>query len=197
MKELADRSELPKTTIHHYMREDLLPPARKTAPNAALYGEEHLERLRLITRLRDDAQLSIPEIRRVIAHLEEGFDEGASVRLVRERVEPPGNGRDEPNPDFTEELADAGLVSAADPEAMSAGDLLVSRACETVCSDRGVEPADLAPLVDLIREVGNYSATLVDVGEARRGPEAAGRSEDLRGDLARLCDALLWRAFHG
>lgn len=199
MRELSERSGLPRTTIHHYIREGLLPPARKTAPNAALYGEDHLERLRLVTRLRaeDGEALSIPEVRRVAELIDAGYDEAAAVRLVLEEIEPTGTGGDGPSPAVAEALARAGLVSTADPGSMSAGDLLVSVACEAVCSDRGVEPSDLAPLADLIREVGNYSTTLTEVGEARRGHDSESGSDDLRAALARLCDALLWRAFRG
>lgn len=196
MQELAERSGLPKTTIHHYIREDLLPPARKTAPNAALYDEAHVERLDLITRLRADegAELSIPEVRQVIATIDEGFDEDAAVMLLREEIRPPSLGGAGPSTDFVARLARADLVSSAEPKELTAGDLLVTTACRAICSERNIEPADLAPLADLIREVGNYSSTLVSVDEARRG--ATDGDSGLRDDLARLCDALLWRAFH-
>ncbi|MDX1579256.1 MAG: MerR family transcriptional regulator, partial [Gemmatimonadota bacterium] len=190
------RSGLPKTTIHHYIREDLLPPARKTAPNAALYDEAHVERLELITRLRagEGVELSIPQVRQIIRYIEEGFEEAAAVRLLREEIRPASVGGARPSPDFVTRLARADLVSSAEPEELTAGDLLVTTACRAICSERDIEPSDLAPLADLIREVGHYSSTLVSVDDVRRG--AADGESGLRDDLARLCDALLWRAFH-
>ena len=77
----------------------------------------------------------------------------------------------------------------------------MARACETVCAGSGVDPADLTPLADLIREVGNYADTLADVHAVRSGkarptgsPWDDVRSSDLRLELRKLCDALLWRA---
>ena len=196
MQELTERSGLPKTTIHHYIREDLLPPARKTAPNAALYDEAHVERLELITRLRagDGEELSIPEIRRVIDYIDEGFDADAALRLLQDEVDPANAEGAGPRPEFVARLTRADLVSSAEPEDLTAGDLLVTAACRAICSERDIEPSDLVPLADLIREVGNYSSTLVSVDDARR--ESADGESGLREDLARLCDALLWRAFH-
>lgn len=200
MQELAERSGLPRTTIHHYAREGLLPPARKTAPNAARYEAAHVERLGLITRLRDgdgDAgPLSIPEIRRVLEHLEVGVSLRAAVRLVAENVEvAPSDdgswaalaefaGAATLDVEFVEKLVAAGLIGGAPDGSFTPADLLVARSCQAVCADRDVDPADLTPLADLLREVGNYSATLVEVHAART---------NLGRDLAALCDVLLWR----
>lgn len=216
MQELAERSGLPRTTIHHYAREGLLPPARKTAPNAARYEAAHLERLVLITRLRDadgDAgPLSIPEIRRVVEHVEAGVSLRAAVRLVAENVEAvPADGGSWVTPaelaraaaleiEFVEKLVAAGLIGGEPDEPFTAADLLVARSCQAVCADRGVDPADLAPLADLIREVGNYSATLVEVHAVRANESPSGSARisadptaPLGRDLAALCKVLLWR----
>lgn len=71
MQELIERSGMPRTRIHYYQREGLLPPPHKTAPNAAHYDEEHLERLHFIQRLRDD-RMQITQIRRIIRAIEAG-----------------------------------------------------------------------------------------------------------------------------
>jgi DNA-binding transcriptional MerR regulator len=213
MQELAERSGLPKTTIHHYAREDLLPPARKTAPNAAVYDEAHLERLRLITHLREDASggLSISDVRQVIEHVEAGVDLRTAVRLAREGITPDATAGGEWSssgdlaragefaPAFTEALTRAGLIGreTGAGAGFAPEDLIVARVCDDVCAHGGFDPADLTPLADLIREVGNYSETLVEVHAAR--PPASPADEDaaagLRDGLAELCDVLLWRAF--
>lgn len=216
MQELAERSGLPRTTIHHYGREGLLPPARKTAPNAARYDEAHLERLALITRLRDpdgDAgPLSIPDIRRVVEHVEAGVSLRAAVRLVAEDVDAvPADGGGWATPaelaraaalevEFVEKLLATGLIGGEPGEPLTPADLLVAQSCHVVCADRGVNPADLTPLADLLREVGNYTATLVEVHAVRAHESPSGSARisadptvPLGRDLAALCDVLLWR----
>lgn len=214
MQELAERSGLPRTTIHHYAREGLLPPARKTAPNAARYDDAHLERLALITRLREaDGEagpLSIPDIRRVLEHLEAGVALPVAVRLVAENVEAvPADGGNWSEPaelaraarlegEFVEKLVASGLIGGDPGTAFTPTDLLVARSCQAVCADRDIDPADLTPLADLIREVGNYSATLVEVHAVRTNESSSARivaapTAPLRRDLAALCDVLLWR----
>lgn len=206
MQELAERSGLPRTTIHHYVREGLLPAARKSAPNAAEYDEAHLERLRLVTRLRGEeaGALSIPEIRRVIGLLEAGVAVRGAVRLVREDLDPArasGSWFDQEElaatagcpPEFVGKLRAAGLLGGT-ANRSTPGDLLVVRACHAACEERGIDPEDLTPLADLIREVGNYSDTLVDVHTAR-AEESAEAATALRRRLADLCEALLWRSF--
>lgn len=216
MQELAERSGLPRTTIHHYAREGLLPPARKTAPNAARYDEVHLERLALITRLREaDGEagpLSIPEIRRVLEHVEAGVTLRVAVRLVAENVAAvPADGGSWATPadlaraaalevGFVEKLIAAGLIGGESDDSFTPAELLVARSCHAVCADRGVDPPDLSPLADLLREVGNYSATLVEVHAARANesptgspPTSADPTVPLGRDLAALCDVLLWR----
>lgn len=216
MRDLAEKSGLPRTTIHHYAREGLLPDARKTAPNAARYGQEHLDRLALITSLRaegpDSRALSIPEVRLVLGHIDVGMDLHAAVRLVAEGIEarPADTGRwternefaeaSDVSPELVEALVKADLIDDGARGGFTPGDLLVARACGVVCANRGIDPADLTPLADLIREVGNYSATLLEVHAARTaaGPPAGTDTEalgaPLRLELTRLCDVLLWRA---
>lgn len=216
MQELVERSGLPRTTIHHYAREGLLPPARKTAPNAARYDEAHLERLALITRLRDSdgeaGPLSIPEIRRILEYVEAGVDSRVAVRLVAENVEAvPADGENWSEPaelaraagleaEFVAKLVAAGLIGGGPGEAFTPADLLVAQSCDAVCADRDIEPADLTPLADLIREVGNYSATLIEVHAVRTNDSFSGSARivadptvPLGRELAALCDVLLWR----
>jgi DNA-binding transcriptional MerR regulator len=215
MQELAERSGLPRTTIHHYAREELLPPARKTARNAAEYDETHLERLRLIDRLRAEEAggLSIAEIRRVIGHLEAGIDIRCAVRLVREGITPSAtagggscaNWADAAEfaaaghvpVELVESLRSAGLTGTGPDGVLTASDLPMARAANRVCAGHGLDPADLTPLADLIREVGNYSDTLADVQAVQAEEDGIAASDDrpLRDDLAAFCGTLLWRAF--
>jgi len=83
MKDLVDATGVPRTAIHHYQREGLLPPATKTAPNAALYGAEHVERLKLIRRLRSDelGPLSVAGVREVLNMVDRGVEAEVAAAL--------------------------------------------------------------------------------------------------------------------
>lgn len=72
MGELAGAAGLPVATIKYYLREGLLPPGRRTAPNQAAYDESHLRRLRLIRSLRDAGGLGIEQIRRIVQAMDDG-----------------------------------------------------------------------------------------------------------------------------
>src|SRR5262245_5518925 len=66
MAELAAKSGVARETIHFYLREGLLPRPQKGGRTVAYYGEEHLSRLLLIRRLREEKYLPIAVIRRVL-----------------------------------------------------------------------------------------------------------------------------------
>jgi DNA-binding transcriptional MerR regulator len=80
MQELIERSGMTRTRIHYYQREGLLPPPHKTAPNAAHYDENHLERLHFIQRLRDD-RMQINQIRRILRAIEAGANPETALAL--------------------------------------------------------------------------------------------------------------------
>jgi DNA-binding transcriptional MerR regulator len=213
MQELATQCGLSKTKIHHYLREGLLPPARKSARNAAQYGPEHLERLTLIAELRgpEAGALSIPQIRAVLTYMTAGMAQASAVRLVVEGIKPDASGAPVGSWDKAVDLAAAATVSVELVESLeaanlirrstgrpySAGDLLVARACESLCGRLGVEPADLTPLFDLIREVGDYSDSLVELYSSQAEAVSADSVDirsDMRDNLQSLLGALLWRA---
>lgn len=84
--EVVRRSGVTKETIHFYLREGLLPPPRKTARNAAFYGEEHLHRLRLIRSLREEHLLPIKAIKSLLADqpdLQFSADQFATLQALR------------------------------------------------------------------------------------------------------------------
>jgi DNA-binding transcriptional MerR regulator len=70
MSELSTRSGVPVPTIKFYLREQLLPPGRPTAPNQAVYGPSHLV-LRLIRVLTGMGHLSIAAVREVLRALDD------------------------------------------------------------------------------------------------------------------------------
>jgi len=65
--ELSSRSGTSIPSIKYYLREGLLPAGTATSRNQAEYGEEHVQRLRLIRALLDVGGLSIAAAREVLA----------------------------------------------------------------------------------------------------------------------------------
>lgn len=53
MSELEQASGVPRSAIHFYLREGLLPPATRTTTNRALYTDAHLDLVREIRRLQE------------------------------------------------------------------------------------------------------------------------------------------------
>ncbi|WP_051793135.1 MerR family transcriptional regulator [Amycolatopsis jejuensis] len=67
MAELSAESGIPVATIKYYLREGLLPPGERTSPNQARYGENHVQRLRLIRAMVEVGGLSVATVRDVVA----------------------------------------------------------------------------------------------------------------------------------
>jgi DNA-binding transcriptional MerR regulator len=74
ISDLARESGVSVATVKYYLREGLLPPGRLTATTQAQYGDEHVERLRLVRALLGPAGLSIAQVRRVLALVDEDRD---------------------------------------------------------------------------------------------------------------------------
>ncbi len=72
ISELAQQSGLTVATIKFYLREGLLPAGQVTSRTRAIYGQEHLDRLRLIRALLDVGGLPLATARSVIEVMEEG-----------------------------------------------------------------------------------------------------------------------------
>ena len=59
IKELVERSGLPRSTIQYYLREGLLHPPLKTGQTRAHYDESHLQRLMQIEKLKKGARIPL------------------------------------------------------------------------------------------------------------------------------------------
>lgn len=138
--ELSRQSGVPIGTIKYYLREGLLPAGTATAKTQALYGAEHLRRLRVLGVLTEVGGLSIADMRRVTTVMdEEGPSEpGELEQAVSYALPSPGRGTasrevegEEPS-EAAAALADARAASdafvdtlgfAVDPEAPARADL--------------------------------------------------------------------------
>ena len=100
MKDLCDRTGLPRQAIHFYIQEGLLPEGEKTGRNMAYYGEAHLERLKLIRQLQHERFLPLRAIRAVLDEEDDGFTQPQRAVLPRREAPPrpalPPRGRSAP-----------------------------------------------------------------------------------------------------
>lgn len=83
MKDLSDRTGLPRQVIHFYIREGLVPEGNKTGRNMAYYSEAHLERIRLVRKLQHERFLPLKAIRALL-EAQEGAFSPAQRRLLGE-----------------------------------------------------------------------------------------------------------------
>ncbi len=72
IKELSQKSGVPKSTIHYYLREGLLHPPNKTGRTMAYYDETHLKKLATIKHLKKDLRMPIAFLKEELARLGEG-----------------------------------------------------------------------------------------------------------------------------
>jgi DNA-binding transcriptional MerR regulator len=73
MKDLCAETGLPRQAIHFYIQQGLLAPGHKTGRNMALYGPEHVERLKLIKKLQHERFLPLKAIKALLDGQEEHF----------------------------------------------------------------------------------------------------------------------------
>ncbi len=85
LKDLCREAEVTERTIRYYIQEDLLPPP-EGAGQATRYTGEHLLRLRIIRRLKEE-YLPLSEIRRRLTGL--SMDELESLAAKLEETTPP------------------------------------------------------------------------------------------------------------
>jgi DNA-binding transcriptional MerR regulator len=89
IRELAERTQVAKETIHYYVREGVLRKPRKTAKNVADYNESHIEQIRIIKRLQDDYFLPLTVIKKIIKQQrKQSRSEKSSFQFLSEYFRP-------------------------------------------------------------------------------------------------------------
>ncbi|GLI33076.1 TetR family transcriptional regulator [Desulforhabdus amnigena] len=71
INELEKRADVPRTTIHFYVRHGLLHPPVKTGRTMAYYDESHLKRLKNIQKIKIEGRVSLSFLKESLAELEE------------------------------------------------------------------------------------------------------------------------------
>ena len=67
--ELSEATGVPVHTLKYYLREGILMPGRPTSRTRAEYGEEHVERVRLVRALVEQGGVAIAGVRSILAAL--------------------------------------------------------------------------------------------------------------------------------
>ncbi|OIJ85399.1 MerR family transcriptional regulator [Streptomyces colonosanans] len=75
ISELSRQSGVPVASIKYYLRKGLMPAGRAMGATLAEYGEEHVQRLRLIRALTTLGGLSIAAARDVLAEIDQPHDD--------------------------------------------------------------------------------------------------------------------------
>ncbi len=82
MAELVDRTGVPASTIHHYVRQGLLPPPQRLAPKRFLYGPEHVDAVVVIRNLRQRRRLPLARIAEVLPEILSDRADGSGAAAV-------------------------------------------------------------------------------------------------------------------
>jgi AcrR family transcriptional regulator/predicted DNA-binding transcriptional regulator AlpA len=80
ISELSERSGVPKTTIHFYIREGLLHPPVKTGRTMAYYDSSHLLRLNIIQHTKRELGVPASSLKNMIDKVDESSDKPPASR---------------------------------------------------------------------------------------------------------------------
>ena len=92
IKELEEKSGVPRTTIHFYLRQGLLHPPQKTGRTMAYYDDSHIQRLKEISRLKQGSRVPIAFLKEQMESVDrmssaeiEPYDVRKTVTTTREK----------------------------------------------------------------------------------------------------------------
>lgn len=79
ISELVEKTGVPKSTILYYIKEGLLPEAKKIKSNVHRYSDEHLELIKYIKYMQHEMQASIGQIRHILSERDRSFSSSAAM----------------------------------------------------------------------------------------------------------------------
>lgn len=166
----------PRSTIHYYIREGLLPAPDRPSANSAVYSEAHLLLLRDLDRLRRPpiGPVALPLMKRVAARMRSGIELEVALSLERTVAGAFDPTKTEQRlsklqlcnaanltPEFLEELLQAGLlVSDATDAKFDALDVEMAVLYRDVIQATGISPKAGKPIADGIRKLSAYEMSL-------------------------------------
>lgn len=156
MRDLCEASGLERQAIHFYIQRGLLPPGQKTGRNTARYGDEHLERLRMIRKLKEERFLPLKAIKAILDGHDGAFspEQRGFLSQVKARLGDPLQSSDAA-PDFIaiDAAVEATGVAREDiEEAISLGTLAASK-------DRSMISTRDVWMLELFAEMRNLGFT--------------------------------------
>lgn len=185
MRELEAATGVPRSTIHYYLRQGILPPAEKAARNSASYGEHHLRRLGAIARLRElGVQLPLTLLKRAAELMDRDVEPEVAIDLERAVVGAAPTGaptRPMSAPElasaaevpvaFVEQLIEARLLVPipGDPPSFDGTDLRLVRLTQSLVEATGLAPAVATRISDTVRDLSRYEMELRNRAVAGRG----------------------------
>ena len=93
ISELVNKSGVPKSTILYYIKEGLLPEAKKFKPNVHRYSQEHLELLEYISYMKEHFGSSNEQLKDTLQYKDQSFasSSGMIVPLMNTLSNIPNN----------------------------------------------------------------------------------------------------------
>lgn len=82
MADLCRLTGMPRQAIHFYIQQGLVPPGHKTGRNTARYGEQHVDRIRVVKELQADRFMPLKAIRAVLDGRDDEFTPAQRSLLV-------------------------------------------------------------------------------------------------------------------
>lgn len=203
MKDLCERTGLPRQVIHFYIQQGLVPEGQKTGRNMAYYGEAHLERIQLVRRLQHERFLPLRAIKALLEEQDEAFSpaqrqflQGLKAHLGPTLAARPGRpatvDAEEllarlgiPREDL-DEMVHLGLVAAAEEHAPGRGarlvvssddqwllELLASLREAGFTAEAGFSPRDFTIIEEAVRALFSREAKLLAEKLSRLQPDRA------------------------
>jgi DNA-binding transcriptional MerR regulator len=169
ISELAERTDVPVHTLKYYLREGLLMPGRATGRTRAEYGEEHVERVRLVRALVEHGHVPIASVRAVVGALDSPPPHTHDLLGVAHCALPAPPTSGEVSAEVAELVASLGWdVGEGAPALANLSDAV------SVARANGVplEPAHLRTYAEAMRRVADLD---VDVALAAQSPADAMR----------------------
>ena len=120
MKELCEKTGVPRQVVHFYIQQGLVPEGYKTSRNMGWYSESHVERIRLVRQLQHERFLPLKAIRAMLEQRDEVFS--PSQRMLLGEVKSRLRGRsvvpsgDRPDTVAVDELCRRAGVSRQDAD---------------------------------------------------------------------------------
>lgn len=198
MKDLCDLTGLPRQAIHFYIQQGLLPAGHKTGRNMAFYGEEHVERLKLIKKLQHERFLPLKAIKALLDDQDAAFSAAQRGFLlgVKQRLDSLGReGDGEKNAVDAEEVIARAGVPRRDLDRMieigilgarveggrtwiAEGDVWILQGWGEILrlgftDELGIGVDDLALIQEVVQDLFNRETTLLASRIDRLPPERA------------------------